>query len=486
MSKNYNMSTYSFTQKDAPLFENFLHYSRKGMAAFHTPGHRGGRGCEDLFRSLGGEFLRLDLTELKGANLDQDPDFLIKKAEELAAEAFGAKQSYFLVNGASIGIMAALLALKGLGKEILIARNCHLSVINGLILSGLKPVFISPTWVEGLPCLPSLAVVTNALKDYPDAAGVFLTNPGYHGIYGPLGEIAKLCKAKKVPLLLDEAHGGYLKYINNRIEEASTVDADLWVWGTHKMMGSLTQTGMLHLGSGFQNREKLEDALELLSSTSPSYLLLASLDSARRQLYLNGRAMFTRAAELSEIVRQEIINLPGLKLIENCYLPTGYGVDPTKIILSLAPVGWSGIKVEEILRQKYLIQPEYADRDYVYIFVSYAQERKEVCSLIQALTNLATTAGPDCDRGRIHPPPWNRQPLQLSPSEAVNKPVTYLNLQEVTGKIAAGWVAAYPPGIPLWVPGEQISSAMVEWLISFQRQGGYIRGLKKNQVKVIQ
>lgn len=479
------MSNYIFTQKEAPLFENFLAYTQKGIAAFHTPGHRGGRGCERIFQSLGGRLLRLDLTELKGANLEQEPDFLQTKAEELAAEAFGAKKSYFLVNGASIGVMAAFLALKEAGQEILVARNCHLSVVNGLILSGLKPVFLPPTWISGLPCLPSTAVVQEALRRHPRAVGVFLTNPGYHGIYGPLAETAALCKTHNIPLLLDEAHGGYLRYIDPRIVEASSVAADLWVWGTHKMMGSLTQTGMLHIGSDFPYQVQLEEALQLLSSTSPSYLLLASLDSARRQLYFKGRSMFARAANLGTIVRERTRNLPGLKLIDSCALPPGYGLDPTKIILSLTPAGWSGMEAEAILRRRYHIQPEYADRDYLYFFISYAQEKKEISRLVKALRSMAGTHRPAQEREEICPPPWNNGPLPQSPRAAASQPGVYLNLPEAVGKIAAGWVAAYPPGIPLWVPGEEITPFMVEWITTFQQQGGYIRGLNNGLVKVI-
>ena len=403
MSKKGHMSTYSFSQKDAPLFENFLAYTKKGIAAFHTPGHRGGRGCEQLFRRWGGRFLRLDLTELKGANLEQDPDFLQTQAEELAAEAFGAQKSYFLVNGASIEVMAACLALREAGQEILVARNCHLSVVNGLILSGLKPVFLPPTWIAGLPCLPSTAVVQDYLRRYPRAVGLFLTNPGYHGIYGPLAEIAALCKAQHLPLLLDEAHGGYLRYIDPCIAEASSVGADLWVWGVHKMMGSLTQTGMLHIGPDFPYPAQLEEALQLLSSTSPSYLLLASLDSTRRQLYFKGRKMFRRAAKLGSILREQVKELPGLELIEPVVLPAGYGLDPTKIILSLAPAGWSGLAAGGSA-PTVPYSTGYADRDYLYFFISYAQEKREIFRLAKALQSLAGTAESAWEESAVCPP----------------------------------------------------------------------------------
>ncbi len=479
------MSTFSFAQKDAPLFDNFHQYSRREIAAFHTPGHRGGRGCEGLFRRLGGDLLALDLTELKGANLEQDPDFLLRAAEKLAAEAFGAAHSYFLVNGASSGVVTAFLALKGKGSTVLVARNAHVSVLNGLVLSGLKPIFLSPTWVEGLPCLPAAETVAKALAAHPQVAGVFVTNPGYHGIYGPLDAIATLCQARKVPLVVDEAHGGHLRYIDPAIPEASRVGADLWVWGLHKLMGSLTQTGVLHLGSTVFSREAVEEALTLVSSTSPSYLLLSSLDSARRQLYFHGREMFTQAAELGSFLRRSCRDRPRLKIMTAAHLPPGYGLDPTKVVVSLTAAGWSGLDAEEILRRKYGVQAEYADRDYLYFFISYAQKKQEVTALGEALLALAATPGPERGSRRLNPPPWAEAPLRLSPRAATQRPAVYLNLAEAAGQIAAGWVGAYPPGIPLWVPGEEITRSMLEWLTAFQAHGGYVRGLQQGKVKVI-
>lgn len=473
------MKDKSYGQKDAPLLEALLAYSQKRMIPFHTPGHRGGRGSEPLWRKVGKKLLPLDLTELKEIAPGRDSESLVRAAEELAAEAFGARRTYFLVNGASGGIISALLAVGTGGKKIIVARNCHLSVINGLLLSGLSPVFVSPRWIAGLPALPAPAAVKEALRRHPEAAAILVTNPGYHGIYGPLAEIGAVAKAAGLPLLVDEAHGGHLRYLGLAVE-AAAAGADLWIWGVHKIMGSLTQTGMLHLGSGKIDPGRVEQALALTGTTSPSYLLLASLDSVRRRLYFHGREMFARAAALGEKIRKKLRQTTGLEVLEEEQLPEGYGLDPTKIVLSFGPSGLPGLAAAEILRRKYRIQPEYADLHNLYFFLAPAQRTGEVRALLRACRALAGTGG--YEREKAEPPPWSCATPVFSPREAWQKPSLPVPLGEAAGKIAAGWVAAYPPGIPLWLPGERITKEMTEWISRFQQAGGYVRGVENNNI----
>ena len=467
------------------------------MIQFHMPGHRGGKGMAPLFRQLGGELFSLDLTELREINYGNDPDFLLKAAERLAAEAFGAQTTFFLVNGASIGIAASFLGLNAPGREVIISRDCHLSVINGLILSGIKPRFISPRWIEGLPALPAPEVLEEAILECPGAAGAFLTNPGYSGLYGPLAQIAVVARRHNLPLLIDEAHGGHLRFFG--VPEAAAVGADIWVWGFHKIMGSLTQTGMLHLGKGASvepgrlDPQRIVESLQILGTTSPSYLLLASLDSARRELFFHGERMFSAAARLGAKARRELRDIPGLRVFPAGKVPAGYGCDPTKVVLSFRPLGLSGWQAEEILCRRFRIQPEYADGNYLYFFLSYAQEEEEVDALIEACRRLAASRGEEKDRsfglqdrdGEFAPPPWRNGTLELSPREAFQAPAAHISLEEAGDKIASSVVAAYPPGIPLWVPGERINPDLVEWGRALQRSGGYLRGVNTGTIKIV-
>src|SRR5690554_195024 len=474
---------YSFDQqKDAPLLEGLLAYRQKKMLPFHMPGHRGGSGSEPIWRRMGKKLLSLDLTELKEIVPGRDLEFLLQAAEELAAKAIGARRTYFLVNGASGGIISALLAAGTPGKKILVARNCHLSVVNGLILSGLSPVFLSPRWIDGHPAVPAPAVVKEALRRHPEAVALLVTNPGYHGIYGPLPEIGAAAKQAGVPLLVDEAHGGHLHYLGLEVE-ATAAGADLWVWGVHKIMGSLTQTGMLHLGPGKIDPGRVEQALALTGTTSPSYILLASLDSTRRQLYLHGREMFARAAALGGKIRKELRKTTGIELLEEEQLPAGYGLDPTKIVLSFTPSGCSGLAAAELLRKKYRIQPEYADLHNLYFFIAPVQRTGEIRTLLRACRGLAGTGGPE--RTKVGPPPWSCRPPVLSPREAFQSRLVNVPLPDAVGKVAAGWVAAYPPGIPLWIPGERITREMTEWVFDFQQAGGYVRGVENSIIQIM-
>lgn len=490
-----------FDQSTAPLLEGLMKYAARTrareMIQFHMPGHRGGKGLAPLFRQLGGDLFSLDLTELREINYGHAPDFLLKAAERLAAEAFGAQTSFFLVNGASIGIAASFLGLNAPGREVIISRDCHLSVINGLILSGMKPRFISPRWIEGLPTLPTPEVLEEAILESPGAAGVFLTNPGYSGLYGPLAQVAEVVRRHNLPLLIDEAHGGHLRFFG--VPEAAAVGADLWVWGFHKMLGSLTQTAMLHLGKSISRERgrldphRIAESLQILGTTSPSYLLLASLDSARRELFFHGERMFSKAARLGAKARRELRDIPGLRVFPAGKLPAGYGCDPTKVILSFRPLGLSSWQAEEILCRRFRIQPEYADGDYLYFFISYAQEEEEVDALIQACRRVAASRNGEKDsfsslQGRneeFTSPPWRNGTLELSPREAFQAPAAHISLKEAGDKIAASVVAAYPPGIPLWVPGERISPDLVEWGRTLQKNGGYLRGVDNGTIKIV-
>lgn len=472
-----------FSQKDAPLLDALLAYAKRRMLPFHMPGHRGGGFAEGVWRRRGKDLFSLDLTEISEVVSGRDLDFFWRAAEELAARAFGARRSYFLVNGASSGILAALLSVGCPGAKILIARNCHLSVINGLILSGLLPVFIPPRWIDGHPALPPRTVVEEALRRHPDAVALLVTNPGYQGICGPLAGVAAAAESAGIPLLVDEAHGGHLCYLDREVE-ASAAGADLWVWGTHKLMGSLTQTGLLHLGSEKIPADRVEQALSLIGSTSPSYILLASLDSTRRHLYLNGRELFARAAVYGEKIRKELSNLPGVKVLTGEELPPGYGLDPLKVVFSLAPAGWPGYAAEKVLREKYRVQVEYADSRNVYLIISPAQKPGEIRGLLKACRALAESRGPGLDE-KTTPPPFSGGELFLPPREAVAAVSTRVPLRAAAGRVAAGWVAAYPPGIPLWIPGERITGAMVEWALAFQAAGGCLRGVQGDLTPVV-
>ncbi len=458
-------------QRTAPLFDGLLHYLARSMTAFHTPGHRGGRGLDELF--AGANLLALDLTELPdldGASVEQRR----AEAEGLAAEFFGAETSHFLVNGATEGILALLLSLGKPGDTVIVAGDCHLSVIHGLILADLNPVFLPPQWVPGwsLPMLPDAQTLRRAVAEHPGVCGVWLTHPSYAGVIGNIQALAQVVHDYNLPLLLDEAHGGYLQLAGIKTPEARDV-ADAWVQGAHKIMGSLTQTGLLHLKGKRLDHDRVARSLAWVRSTSPSYLLLASLDTLRRRLASRGEADFGRAVEKSNTLRRQ------LAAAGVCMLQAGSGesfqIDPLKLVVSFLDSGWTGPAAWRVLAEEFRVQPEFFDRDRVGFFFSGAQQEQDWSLLARALAEINArkySAIPS-----LGPPPLERRETVLRPREAAFANSRDLPLLQAGDCIAASAVAPYPPGIPLWVPGERILAEAVRWLADFLAAGGHVTGL---------
>jgi arginine decarboxylase len=278
-------------QTTAPLLEALKIYTQQRHAPFYAPGHKRGQGIPQSLRDLlGASVFRADLPELP--NLDNlfAPESVIQAAQELAAEAFGAEQTWFLVNGSTAGVMAAILATCATGDKIILPRNIHQSAIAGLILSGAVPIFINPEYDPTIDLAYSITptAVAAALKRYPDAKAVMMLYPTYEGVCGDVSAIAQLTHQHNIPLLVDEAHGPHFAFHPDLPPSALSAGADLSVQSTHKVLGAMTQASMLHVQGNRIDRERLSKALQLVQSTSPNYLLLAYLDAARQQMALQG------------------------------------------------------------------------------------------------------------------------------------------------------------------------------------------------------
>ncbi|HEX2952704.1 MAG TPA: aminotransferase class I/II-fold pyridoxal phosphate-dependent enzyme, partial [Bacillota bacterium] len=399
----------------APLFDGLRRYLTRHFTAFHTPGHRGGAGLIEL---SGSDLLRMDLTEL--TDLDgQTVQAWRGEAEALASELFGADRSYFLVNGATEGILALSLSIGEPGDEVIVVRDCHLSVFHGMILSGLKPVFISPGWLRdwNLPVLPPVEALQKVLAAHPKAKAVWVTHPSYAGVVGDLRPWADLAHRAGLPLIVDEAHGGYLSLIDSSFHEAREV-ADAWVHGAHKIMGSMTQTGLLHLHKGRLDEYRVNAALDWVRSTSPSYPLLCSLDLIRRRMSQDGKQAYQRVAEEASILRQRLA-AAGISALSVQDGP--YRYDPMKLVLTFISQGIGGYEAQERLRGEHRIQAEYADGENIVFFLSPFQSREDLERLFKATQTLVS----DSQRpaaGRMAPPAFSSETLAMSPREAAFSP----------------------------------------------------------------
>lgn len=320
-------------QNQTPLLDALRANSAHPHTAFYTPGHKRGVGISPrLTNLLGKAVFRADLTELSELDNLFAPQGVIQQAQQLAAEAFGAAQTFFLVNGSTCGIEAAILATCGMGDKIILPRNVHSSAIAGLILSGATPIFVNPEYDPILDIAHSItpASVQAALKQHPDAKAVMIVYPTYYGVCGDVEAIARITHQYNIPLLVDEAHGAHFAFHPQLPIPALAAGADLSVQSIHKTLGAMTQASMLHVQGDRININRVTKALQLVQSTSPSYILLASLDAARQQMALHGKELMFRTLQLADEARTRISEIPGLSVLEISPSSTNLTPFPTR------------------------------------------------------------------------------------------------------------------------------------------------------------
>ncbi|MBD2358652.1 aminotransferase class I/II-fold pyridoxal phosphate-dependent enzyme [Tolypothrix sp. FACHB-123] len=479
-------------QNQTPLIAALTACTTNPHAPFYTPGHKRGRGiAQPLADLLGQAVFGADLTEL--GNLDNlfAPQGAILQAQQLAAEAFGAKQTWFLVNGSTCGIEAAILATCGTGDKIILPRNVHSSAIAGLILSGAMPIFLNPEYDAVLDIAHSITpeAVQAALQQHPDAKAVLVVYPTYYGVCGDLKAIAQITHAYNIPLLVDEAHGAHFAFHPDLPTPALAAGADLTVQSSHKTLAAMTQASMLHLqgnridsdGSANTFSERINKALQLVQSTSPSYILLASLDAARQQMALEGKQLMSRTLELAELARSKISQIPRLSVVDMPKSPTSgfVALDRTRLTVTVSGLGLTGFAAEEILDAELGVTAEFASLQHLTFIISLGNTPADIEKLIQGFITL----------GQINLPPaaktksifWDNifrlgNYVQISPREAFFTPTETLPLEKTRDRICAEIVCPYPPGIPVLMPGELISQGAIEYLQQIVATGGFITG----------
>lgn len=447
----------------APLFDGLTEYAASGVLGFHTPGHTGGRlpGLSGLFG--------LDLTEVPVRSGGPLPPDLTARAEALAADFFGAGRTFFLGNGASLGVLAMILGTCPPGGKIRLNRDCHKSAVNACVIGDLRPSFLEPltypAW--GFP----LGVPAGSLPGQISGEEiVLLTNPTYHGVVWDLRPLAGLAGR----LLVDEAHGGHLA-LTHPDRGARAAGALAWVHGAHKTLGSLTQTGLLHLRPGVP-AENYATWLDLLSSSSPSYPLLASLDLARAWAERHGRASWDAAARRMADLRRRL-HEAGITVLRDEDLPDGAYADPAKITLA-AP--GAGMRIADELRAVWGIQAEAAGIDWLTFLVTPFHTEAELARLEKALRQIVADRRGRMDGAGL--PPGDKPERALWPREAVLAPRRSIKLSLAAGCVAAEALSPYPPGIPLIWPGEIISAGLLEYLRRYLEQGGAVSGVRPDGI----
>ncbi|MDI9640764.1 aminotransferase class I/II-fold pyridoxal phosphate-dependent enzyme [Geitlerinema splendidum] len=488
-------------QATTPLLTALQELANKPDAAFYAPGHKRGVGVSPQLRDvLGEQVFRADLPELPELDNLFAPCGAIADAQNLAAEAFGAERTWFLVNGSTCGVMAAILATCGEGDKMILPRNVHQSAIAGLILSGAIPIFVTPEYDPNLDLAHSITpnAIANALQVHPDAKAVMLVYPTYYGACGDVGAIAQICHQHGIPLLVDEAHGPHFAFHPDLPPSALASGADLAVQSAHKVLGAMTQASMLHLQGQRIDCDRISQALRLLQSTSPSYLLLASLDATRQQMALHGEALMSKTLELAKHGYAQIAQIPDLSVLQASHTPGFLALDPTRISVNLGHLGISGYEADEILRQQFGVTAELPSTQHLTFIISLGNTLADIEKMVNAFRQLTQTRKalslPSQEQTVfsrwkeeflfIHPSSFRLYP-SLSPRQAFFAATERVPIERADERICAEMICPYPPGIPALMPGEEINLATLDYLHQVLNLGGSLTGCSDPTLKTI-
>ncbi|WP_111930444.1 aminotransferase class I/II-fold pyridoxal phosphate-dependent enzyme [Clostridium tertium] len=481
---------YKLNQNETPLFDALKEYVDRDTLPFHVPGHKKGVGIDKEFKNFIGENpFKIDVTVFKLVDSLHHPTGPIKKAQELVADAYESHASFFSIHGTSGAIQAMILAVVNDGDKIIIPRNVHKSVTSGIILSGAVPVFMEPEIDKKLGIAHGVTpeTVEKTLKENPDAKAVLIINPTYYGVATDIKKIADIVHSYDIPLIVDEAHGPHLAFSEKLPMSALKAGADICAQSTHKIIGSLTQGSLLHVKSKYVDPKRVQQILNLMQTTSPSYIIMASLDCARRQIALEGKDLLQKTIELCKYTRDEINKIPGFYCFGEEVLgkPGSYSFDPTKLTISSRELGITGFELDMILADKYHIQMELSDFYNVLAVGSFGDTKEGMDRLLSALKEISNdyygkkeTVQDFLDIPAI--------PTKiLNPREAFYSDKISIPLNESIGKISGEFLLAYPPGIPVLCPGEEITQEVVDYVHDLKRANLYVQGTEDLTVENI-
>jgi len=480
-------------QKSTPYVDALLAYAKLDPGRFQVPGHKGGLGADPAMVELVGEVgLRNDIPSVtEGVDVGPEPT-PFQEAQRLAAEAWGAGRTWFLINGASQGNHATMMALAHGGDRVVVQRNVHSSVIDGLVLSGMRPTFVAPELDPELGIAHGLTPDSLAagLDETPEAVAALVVSPTYFGACADVAALAEVAHSRGVPLVVDEAWGAHLHFHPDLPAAALESGADLVTSSTHKIVGSLTQAAMLHVGRGSRIDDAVVDrCVSLVETTSPSGLLAGSLDAARRQVSVHGEELLGEALPELKRIRERIREIPGLDVLDERMVgrPGVAGWDPMRLGIDVRGTGSSAQRLWKAAFHVSEIDLElYSGNVVVAIFgvgeqVKVAGERL-VEGLRRAVTELEETPGAP-DEKLAPAPPWGE--LVLTPREAFLGPQDVIPFDAAAGRIAAEGLAAYPPGIPNVLPGERLTVETLAFIRESLDHGGYVRGGSDRELKTL-
>ncbi len=454
-----------------PICEKLDQLNKNGSYPFHMPGHK--RNYQNLFQN--NNIFEMDITEITGYDDLHQPEGIIRESMDFVKEFYGTKESYFLINSSTAGNLAAISALCQIGDKILVARNCHKSVYHGIELLNLDPVYVYPEVdLDGICKGITAKQVENVIKEEKNIRAAIIVSPTYEGRVSEIEQISKMLHENHIPLIVDEAHGAHFIYHNEFPKSAVCLGADLVIQSLHKTLPSLTQTGLLHLCSDCISKEKMQKKLSIFQSSSPSYILMASIDSCIHDCMENQKG-FQQYVENIYVLREQLERLQHFRLVETD--------DIGKIVISTRGTNITGQELFEILRDVYGLELEMAEIFYVTAMTSLCDTKEGFQKLGQALMELDRKA-----EFRNISKVFNgffKNKKVMNPEEAGRKQKRFVNLDRAIDMIGADFVYLYPPGIPLIVPGEVISKDAILQIESYEKNHMKVVGCSNHKINII-
>ncbi|MGF7143999.1 lysine decarboxylase [Anaerotaenia torta] len=475
-----------YTQQNSPIHEALVRHRKNRVVPFDVPGHKGGRGNPELTDFLGTECLKADVNSMKPLDNLIHPVSVIKAAEELAAQAFGADAAFFMVNGTTAAVQAMIMSVCKAGDEIIMPRNVHRSSINALVVCGAVPVYVNPgvNHALGIPLGMSAEDVKKAIRQHPGAKAILVNNPTYYGICSNLKEIVALAHEHRMKVLVDEAHGAHFYFGEGLPVSAMAAGADMAAVSMHKTGGSLTQSSFLicrkEADPGY-----VRQIINLTQTTSGSYLLLSSLDLARKNMVQNGKDIVAKTIDLAEYARNEINRAGGYyafstELIDGDAV---YAFDRTKLSIHTGEIGLAGVEVYDLLRDEYDIQIEFGDIGNILAVITAGDRAFEIERLVSALSEIKRIHGKDKVGMLNHE--YIDPEVVLTPQKAFYSEKKSVPLEEGIGHISGEFVMCYPPGIPILAPGERITGDIIDYIVYAREKGSSLTGPQDMKVERI-
>lgn len=484
------MKDYITSQRKTPYVSSVVSYVKQNRIPFHMPGHKQGKGINTLLHELwGNRVLKYDLSEVDGLDYLNAPSGVISDAEKLAAQAFRVEHTFFLVNGSTVGNQVAILSLVKDKQKIIIPRNSHKSIFSSLILSGAYPIYINSTYHAESGSYPTVSSkdIERALRDDDDIKAIHLTSSNYNGFVSDVQSVSDVAKKKKIPLIVDEAHGAHFQFHPDLPTSAIQKGADIVIQSTHKTLGSLTQTSMLHLvKSDHVSVSQLQESLMLLQSSSPSTILVMSLDAARQQIATHGYTLLNKTLQLSRFARDSINGMQ----YYHCYGKEIIGqsgivdIDETKLYINVSRTGFTGYEVERILGRKYGVEVEMSDEKHILCFVTIGDTEESISKLLIALGNILKT--PKITNKKTANVLITAIPeLVILPREAFFARKKSIPISQALGEISGEFIIPFPPDVPVIVPGERINRETLEYVKYVKESGIMLVGYKDVSLETI-